>query len=421
MGTSQRQVILEVSTMTDLLRLKLLRLVPALLTLLIGAPAFAQDDPKDGGTEMEVYGFIMLDTGYQANQNDPDWFDTLRPTKLPSFENEFGADGHWFASVRQTRFGVKTSTPTSMGDLTTQFEFEMFGTGADAGQTTIRLRHAYAELGQFGAGQTWSPFMDIDVFPNSVEYWGPNGMAFFRNVQIRWMPVKGDSRVTIALERPGASADQGDFADRIELQGVQAHFPYPDLSAEFRYGGDWGYVEAAGIVRFMEWEDNVLDAIDLSGDATGWGINLSSNLKFGKSVFRVAAVYGEGIQNYMNDAPADVGIKLNPGNPTSPIEGEALPMFGMTAFFDISWSEGASTAIGYSMLEIDNSDGQAPNAFKRGDYALANIMFYPVKNLMWGFEVQWGQRENNSDGFTSDDLRFQLTAKYNFSKKFGGG
>ena len=30
-------------------------------------------------------------------------------------------------------------------------------------------------VGQFGAGQTGSPFMDSDVFPNSLEYWGPNG------------------------------------------------------------------------------------------------------------------------------------------------------------------------------------------------------------------------------------------------------
>ena len=66
------------------------------------------------------------------------------------------------------------------------FEFELFGTGVDEGQTTFRLRHAYGELGQFGAGQTWSPFMDPDVFPNSVEYWGPTGMVFFRNVQFRW-------------------------------------------------------------------------------------------------------------------------------------------------------------------------------------------------------------------------------------------
>ena len=105
--------------------------------------------------------------------------------------DEFGVDGHWFAGVRQSRLGVKTSTPTSMGDLKTTFEFELFGTGVDAGQTTLRLRHAYGELGQFGAGQTWSPFMDIDVFPNTVEYWGPNGMVFFRNVQVRWMPVQG--------------------------------------------------------------------------------------------------------------------------------------------------------------------------------------------------------------------------------------
>ena len=215
-----------------------LLLAGACIALLNAGAALGQEAAKS--STMDIYGFIMLDTGYQSKQNDPDWFDVVRPTKLPSFEDEFGEDGHFFASVRQTRFGVKTSTPTGLGDLKTQFEFELFGTGVDAGQTTIRLRHAYGELGHFGAGQTWSPFMDIDVFPNSVEYWGPNGMAFFRNVQVRWMPIQGDTRMTIALERPGASADQGDFADRIELQNVRGRFPYPDLSAEYRLGARLG-------------------------------------------------------------------------------------------------------------------------------------------------------------------------------------
>ena len=137
----------------------------------------------------------------------------MRPTKLPAFANEFAPDGSVYFSVRQTRFGVKSSTPTKLGALKTWFEFELFGTGVDAGQTTFRLRHAYGELGQFGAGQTWSPFMDIDVFPNSLEYWGPNGMVFFRNIQVRWMPIQGDSRMTIALERPGASSDQGVYEE----------------------------------------------------------------------------------------------------------------------------------------------------------------------------------------------------------------
>ncbi len=133
----------------------------------------------------------------------PDWFDVSRPTKLPAFENEYGTDGNVYFGVRQTRFGAKAWFPTSIGELKTQFEFELFGTGVDAGQTTFRLRHAYAELGKFGVGQTWSPFMDIDVFPNTLEYWGPSGMVFFRNIQIRYMPIQGDSRLTIALERPG--------------------------------------------------------------------------------------------------------------------------------------------------------------------------------------------------------------------------
>ena len=51
--------------------------------------------------------------------------------------------------------------------------------------------------------------MDADVFPNTLEYWGPVGMVFFRNIQIRYMPIQGDTRLTFALERPGASGDHG--------------------------------------------------------------------------------------------------------------------------------------------------------------------------------------------------------------------
>ena len=164
----------------------------------------AKSEPK--GT-FNIYGHVMLDSGYNFGQIDPNWYDVMRPTKLDAYKDEFAPSGTVFFSVRQTRFGVKTSSPTKYGDLKTWFEFELFGTGVDAGQTTFRLRQAYGELGHFGAGQTWSPFMDIDVFPNSLEYWGPNGMVFFRNIQFRWMPLKGKNALTIAAERPGASAD----------------------------------------------------------------------------------------------------------------------------------------------------------------------------------------------------------------------
>ena len=374
----------------------------------------------ESGSRFDIYGFAMLDTGYQFKQNDPDWFDVVRPTKLPAYANQFGDDGEWFAGVRQSRLGFKSFTPTALGELKTIFEFELFGVGADAGQTTFRLRHAWGELGQFGAGQTWSPFMDPDVFPNSIEYWGPNGMVFFRNVQFRWTPWSdGDSRLAFALERPGASGDAGEFADRVELSGITGDFDLPDLTGHWRWADDWGHLQVAGILRQIEWNDNLADQFDLSGSETGWGINLSTNYRLGPHVFRGSVVYGEGIQNYMNDATVDIGVVENFSNPVKPIFGEAIPMLGLVAFLDLNWSETWTSTVGYSMLDMDLPNGQSPSTFETGQYALANLLYHPVPNVFYGVELQWGDRENFTDGFTSDDFRVQFSAKYSFGKTFG--
>ena len=381
--------------------------------------AIPPPDDKKGESTFTIYGFAMLDAGYQFKQADPKWFDTVRPVKLPAFKDEFAPNGNAYFSVRQTRFGVKSTTPTKYGELSTKFEFELFGTGVDAGQTTFRLRHAYGELGHFGAGQNWSTFVDPDVFPNTNEYWGPNGIAWFRNVQFRWMPLKGKNSITIALERPGASADLGQAADRIELQGVRPRFPLPDLTANVRFDRDWGHFQAAVLVREIKWVDTVADNFDLGGSATAAGFGLTSGLNFGKKdVGKFSFVYGHGIENYMNDAPVDIGIeRTNSSNPRVPIKGVALPILGVMAYLDHTWNKKFSSSIGYSMLNISNSDGQTPDAFRRGHYASGNVLFYPVENVMIGSELIWGRRENFLDGFKSDDFHLQFSFKYNFSKE----
>jgi hypothetical protein len=394
-------------------------LKPQFIAVLLLAGPQAIMTAQSGSSTINVYGFVMLDAGYNFDQIHPNWTDVVRPSRLPSFENQYAPDGNMFYGVRQTRLGVKGNVPTPIGELKTTFEFELFGTGVDEGQTTFRLRHAYGELGQFGAGQTWSPFMDIDVFPNSLEYWGPTGMVFFRNLQVRWMPIQGDSRMTIALERPGASADQGTYSGRIELQDVKPRFQYPDLSAEYRLGRKWGYIELAGLVRHIAWEDQGTDAFALSGDATGWGLNLSSNLNLGKNdVVRLEGMYGEGVENYMNDAPADVGIENQPGNPVAPIKGVTLPVTGVVAFLDHTWSTKFTTAVGYSMVDIDNTAQQAPDAFSKAQYALGNVLYSPTPGVTAGVEFQWGNRDNFTDGFTSDIRKIQFSFKYAFSKTY---
>jgi hypothetical protein len=410
-------------------------IVLAAFLLFVQAAAALAQDAGSGGTaaagsaaqtqaadksSFEIYGFAMLDIGHDFKQIHPNWFDTMRLTKLPSVEKEFGENHNTFAGVRQSRLGVRSTTPTHLGNLNTIFEFELFGTGVDEGQTTFRLRHAWGELGGVGAGQTWSPFMDPDVFPNTIEYWGPTGMVFFRNVQLRWTPILGERTLMLALERPGASGDQGVYSDRVELDGIRPRFPLPDFSGAYKLTEDWGYLRAAGILRRINWDDTLEDAFDLSGDALGWGLNLSSNLKPSDSTtIRLQFAFGEGIQNYMNDAPVDIGIANNL-DPLRPVIGEPLPLVGIVAFLDHAWSPEYSSSFGYSMTDIDNSDAQAPDAYRRGHYIVGNVLHYPAPNVMFGGELQWGRRENFSDGFHSDGLKLQFSFRYNFSHRLGG-
>jgi hypothetical protein len=391
------------------------------LSLILRSPAIAETTDETKEPRLDVYGFAMLDMGYETGQSDPNWFDVMRPTKLPAFNNEFGEDHHYYAGVRQSRLGLKGFFPTDIGEMKTIFEFELFGTGVDAGQTTFRLRHAWGELGQFGAGQTWSPFMDIDVFPNSIEYWGPNGMVFFRNVQFRWTPWKNDhAQLVVAAERPGASADQGAYADHIVLEHkVTGRFPAPDISAHYRQTGDWGHFQVSGILRFIKWDDVSGNPVNLTGSATGWGIHGSTNIKVQKHVIRASLVYGEAIQNYMNDAPVDIAIVT--GFTDTPIKGKAVPVLGLVGFVDLNWCDKWTSTAGYSYVHIDNTNGQENTAFRNGYYALANALYHPTAKVFMGPELQWGKRQNFHDSFSAHDFRVQFSAKYNFDASILGG
>ena len=72
--------------------------------------------------------------------------------------------------------------------------------------------------------------------------------------------------------------------------------------------------------------------------------------------------------------------------------------------------------MGYSRQDIDNSNAQGPTAFKKGEYALANLLYTPVPNAMVGGELQWGRRKN-VNGFQSEGFKLQFSFKYNFTYK----
>lgn len=366
---------------------------------------------------LEVFGFIMLDAGYNFNAIDPDWFDAMRPTKLPSYENQFGPEGNLFFGVRQTRFGISTNTPTRLGDLKTTFFFDLYGFGADAGKTTFHLINAFAELGRIGVGKAPSIFMDLDAVPLTLDYWGPCSRTFNFNVQFRYTAIDTQKeKLAFALERPGATADGTDYRMHLDVEQVYPRFVLPNFTVQYKRLTPWGHVQAGGLLTLMKWEDlSDTTAYNLSGQALGWGMNLSAVLHASKRLtFKMQALYGAGVETYIADAPEDVGLERN-DDPARPFVGKAIPIGGLYLFTEWKWNNRLSSTAGYAFESVENTNLQSPSAFRGGKYGLLNLRYYPLDRVLVGIEYQYGRRDNNSDGFHSTGNKLQVSFKVNFS------
>jgi len=393
--------------------------------LIAGAPmALQAEEAQKSKPKIDVYGFVQADAIYDFKRVDPDWNDTLRVTTIPTRGEPYGGDGEFVTSVRQSRMGMKANYPTADGDVTALLEFEWFGTGGDAGQTTPRLRHAWASWKNLGAGQTWSNFMDADVFPNTIDYWGPTGMVFYRNQQVRYSFPMEEDEFAISIEDPGTALDVGRFRDQssCDLPGApgntcgsniseifQAKNDVPDLTARYRDNADWGHWQLAGIVRKLGYErlDNG------KGDyEVGYGLNASTVINtIGKDQLKVQVAYGEGIGNYFNDGGLDIApdsADLNTAKAT------AVKILGVLVYYDRYWNDKWSSSIGWSMTDLDDEEGQADDEFKRGMYANVNLLYHPVEHVTTGMEFVWGQRED-IDGQDAEDYRIQFSLKVDFS------
>jgi hypothetical protein len=392
---------------------------------ILGVGGWQAAQAEEPTRNFEIYGFAMVDWIQDTKRVDPNWMDAFRPSRIAAPEGEFGTNGQSDLSVKQSRFGVKGTLPT--GDHTPpvnfKFEFDMFGVGADAGKTTIRLRHAYGEWGQLLGGQTHSLFMDIDVFPNVIDYWGPPGMVFFRTPQVRWTAYRtANDSIAVAIERPTNDVDPGNIrlVQGYDDATVNPDQTVPDLTGQYRHDDSWGHYQIAAILRRVGYEYSLAGEPLQKGSQTGWGVDVSAAINtIGKDKLLLSVVHGNGIASYMNDggmdaAPTAVANETNPAVPT--ISGEAVPLTGVMAYYDHYWNNLFSSTIGYSQTQVSNTNFQSTTAFHKGQYASVNLLAYPASKVMVGVEVMYGKLYNN-DGTTGDDVRFQFSVKYDFGTK----
>jgi hypothetical protein len=278
---------------------------------------------------------------------------------------------------------------------------------------TAALRQAYGTWAPSLGGQPNSLFLNGETFSNVTDF--ATGFTFLRNPETRVTPWRTkNSQLSIALEEPNDTFDPARLR-ALDLEfGVAPQQLLPDITAQLSTKAGWGHFEVGGIARDLGFEKlNTWDTDRPKGNWAGWGVDVSGALNVvDKDQLIAGIVYGRGIANYMNDGGIDLAAG---GTPTDP-HAVAIPLYGISAFYDHSWTKEWSSAIGYSFTKVDNAPLQEANAYRMGQYASINLLYSPSANLAIGGEALWGQRTDRAHN-AGEDLRLQFSLKYSLGAK----
>ena len=348
-------------------------------------------------TYLTIGGFIQADFIYSLRPLGQEA--ALVPYTIPVPNGRTASSSF---SINPSRLYVRSLTKRAHGLVfKTWLELDFFSAN---GTATPRLRHAWAEVGAWGVGQTWSLFMDIDAFPNALEFNGPNAMVNVRQMQLRYAPTLSKQvRGGVSLEQPGSQLRFADSTKRFTSRNL-----LPDLVGMLRVGpGPHRYLRLAGLLHPLTYHDRLSDRLTTHW---GYGLNLTGGVELSsKEIFTAQLAYGQGMGRYthdLNTAGYDAWL-------TSTGSLLAIPALATYAFYDHFWATHWNSSVGWAYLRLQPVTGQAPPAFRSSNYGIANLLFVPTRFFKAGIEYQYGELQLLNDQQSSGS-RLQLTLQSKF-------
>lgn len=308
-----------------------------------------------------------------------------------------GGDGIFNINAKGSQLKLDVRAPEFRGSPRFYYENDFFGSGP--GEFPYRVRHLYGQIFNVIVGHTYSVFEDPDVWPDTVDYEGPNSAVFARRPLARYqLPLSKEWQLNFGLEQPGSEVDTS-----IDPAATSVNHA-PDGGINARWERDKvGHVQLAAIGR----EIGVRGPITDDQSVLGWGLNLSSSLNvLGKDSLQAQLTYGEGIFRYCNDDFINNDAAFDSSGDL-----QALPYLGVMFGFTHHWTDYLRSTISYGYVKLDNEESQVPGAYHRTHYASANAIYQLTRRLSVGVEGLYGKKEVKS-GAEGDAWRIQAGLVY---------
>jgi hypothetical protein len=330
------------------------------------------------------------------NSGDNQRFVTARiPTSTDPFH---GGPGLFNINAKGSQLSWDVRAPEVEGAPRFFFQIDFFGSGG--GEFPIRVRQLYGQVFNVIVGQTFSVFEDPDVWPDTVDYEGPNSAIFARRPLVRYMlPLDEEWQLNFGVEQPGSEIDTANVDP--DAVGVNRG---PDIGMNARWEKkDVGHAQLALMARRL----GVRGPLVGSQREFGWGANLTGAFStFGKDSVQLQLTYGEGIFRYSNDNFFNNDAAFNSRGDLT-----RIPYFGAMFGYTHHWNEEWRSTATYGYVHLTNQFSQDPTAYHLTHYVSANVVWQIRKKLSLGFELLYGSKEDKAEN-TGNVVRAQFGLLY---------
>lgn len=394
-------------------RLTRIGLYSGIATALVTAPmttsAYTFKD-SSGNVDFTVGGYAKLSAIYSDTDSGKLTNELGRNIYLPSATPVGASDSHQVLDLTARESRINFGAKTTQGGHKLSMFLEMDFLGTTNGNEVVsnsyspRLRHFFFTFDNWLFGQTWSTFMDTGALAESVDFLAsPEGIVFIRQAQVRY--TRGDFQ--IALENPE------NFITGSRDRDVSV---VPDLTANYKFKGNWGHIRLNGLLRLLAVDDNAvpagnnpptlaLPAVDET--ATGYGVGISGKIKVGSTDdIRFSANYGDGMGRYTSLGVVKDAIIIGTSI-------ETVKSTAVSAAYHHAWNTKSRSNLILSTVEIDNPTGAAGTENKNASSVQINYLYSPVKQVSYGIMYLAGERETEN-GDKGKLSRIQASAKYSF-------